>query len=85
MLEVAHHGIGGADVVLLVAAVVEVVDPAVLQETADHADDPHVIRQPRDPGSQAASVAHNEIHSHARLGGKVQLARNVGVFQGIDL
>src|SRR5262249_57702818 len=64
-LEVALHAVGGADEVLLLAAVAEVVDAAVLQEAPHHAHHADRLRQPGHSGAQAAGVADDQIDLHA--------------------
>ena len=55
--EVARHPVGRADEELGRATVLEAVDPAVLQESAEGAEDLDRRRQPWDPCPQAAEAA----------------------------
>ncbi len=85
--EVARHAIGRTDVVLLVAPVVEVVDPRVLEEPADDADHANVVRKAGNTRTQATRVANDEVDVHARLRGFVEGAGDVDIFErvGLDL
>src|SRR5262245_10468854 len=66
-LQVPLHAVGGADEVLLLAGVAEVVDAPVLEEPADDADHPHRLRQTGNGRSQPARVAHDQVYLHAGL------------------
>ena len=59
MVDVAGHQVGTADIDLFLAAVAEIVDPAVLQKAADDAGDFDVVAHPRHAGAQAADAAHS--------------------------
>src|SRR5215472_14526380 len=65
-VEVAVHQVRGTDPDLagVVYAVAERIDPRVLEEAAEHAADPDVLRQPRDPWAQRADAAHPHVHRH---------------------
>src|SRR5262249_7687602 len=66
-LQVSLHAIRRADEPLLLAAVPEVVDAAVLKEPADHTHHTDGVREPRYARAQAARVAHDQIHLHSGL------------------
>ena len=83
--QVAPHAVGGTDVVLLVAAVAEVVYPRVLKEAADDADHADVFREAGYPRPDAAAVAHDQVHLHARPCGSVQRLGHLRVFQRVHL
>ena len=55
--EVARHPVGAAEEDLGLAGVLEVEDPAVLQEPVDDADHPDVLGEPGDARPQAADAA----------------------------
>src|SRR5215510_13797420 len=74
LLDVALHRVGRADVVLGPAAVVEVVDPLVLEEPADDADDLDRAGHAVEAGAQPAGVADDEVDGDAALRRAVQRA-----------
>ena len=57
----------------------------MLEEAAEHAEDPDVLRQVRHPGPQAAQAADVERDRHPRLAGAVELADDLGVLQLVHL
>ena len=61
MIDIARHQVGAADVDLLLAAVVEVVNAAVFQKTPHDADHFDVIADPRHAGPQTADAAHQQL------------------------
>src|SRR2546430_4102770 len=67
--QVARAPVGGADVVLGVAAVGEVVDAGVLEEPPHDADDADPRGQAGHAGPQCADATHAEVDIHASLGG----------------
>src|SRR5690606_9999285 len=67
LVEVALHHVGAGQPDLLLTLAEEVVDPTVLEETADHRAYRDVVRHPGDAGAQTAHPANDEIHPHARL------------------
>ena len=56
VVEVARHQVGGGDVDGVLAAALERVDARVLEQAPDDRDDPDVLRDPRQPGAQAADA-----------------------------
>ena len=85
MLEIAHHRIGGADVILFVAAVVEVIDTTVLQIPADDTDNAHILRETGNSRAQPASIADNKINMHARLRSEIEFPGYVRILEGVHL
>ena len=83
--QIAGHQIGRANVVLVIAAVFEVVDAGMLQKARDHADHPHIVRDPGQARAQAAGVAHDQIHRDPGLAGLVERVDDIGVFEGVGL
>ena len=83
--EVALHPVRGSDVVLGLAAVVEVENSCVLEEAADDADDAHLLGQPRDPRSQPAGIPDDQVHRDTRAGCLVEGPSGVGVLEGVEL
>src|SRR3712207_6945688 len=69
---VARHEVGRADVDRLLVAVVEGVDPRVLEEAPDDRGDPDGLRDPGDARAQAAAPPHVELDRHAGLRGPVE-------------
>src|SRR5690606_38945899 len=67
LVEVALRHVGAGQPDLLLTLPVDVVDSAVLEETADHRAYRDVVRHPGDAGAQTAHPANDEIHLHARL------------------
>src|SRR5215469_10083427 len=73
-VEVAVHQVCGTDPDLagVVYAVAERIDPRVLEEAAEHAADPDVLRQPRDLWAQRADATHPHVHRHTGHRGAVE-------------
>src|SRR5215469_6690252 len=73
-VEVAVHQVCGTDPDLagVVHTVAERVDPRVLEEAAEHAADPDVVRQARYAGAQRADAAHPHVHRYTGHRGPVQ-------------
>src|SRR5678816_354937 len=72
-IEVARHPVGRADIELFVAAVGEVPQPRMLEETADDADDANAIADIGNARTEAADAAHDQIDCDARLRGAIEL------------
>src|SRR6185369_7330002 len=85
LLEVALHRVCRADVVLGPAAVVEVVDPLVLEEPADDADDLDRARDAVEAGPEPAGVADDEVDRDAALRRAIQRAHDVDVLEAVEL
>ena len=70
-VQVSRHQVGAAEINLLtaiaIAGVPEIVDPAVLQETAHNTGYPDVFAHTPDAGTKAAYASHQEINLHAGL------------------
>ncbi len=71
-MEIAIHPVGAGAEYLLLAVVVEVEHPGVLQEASHDGAHPDVVRDARDPGAQAADPPHDEVNLHPGLGGAVE-------------
>ena len=84
-VEVAVHPVGGADEEFLVAAVEEMIDAGMLEESAEDADDADVFGQSRDAGAQAAEAADDEVDFHAGLRGGVERLDDFRVLEGVHL
>ena len=84
-VEVARHEVGAAEDDLVVAAVAEPVDAAVLEEPAHHALLGDVLAHPGHARPQAAHAAHHELDLHAGLRRAVQLADHRLVDQRVHL
>src|ERR1051326_3282623 len=63
----------------------EVIEAGVLEEAADDGDDADVVGQAGDAGPEAAEAADDEGDLHAGLGGLVELAGDLEVFEGVHL
>jgi hypothetical protein len=81
--EVSIHPVRARTEDLLIAAVVEVVDAAVLEEPADDRAHPHVLGDAGDARSQTADAAHDEIHVDARGRGFVQRPDHLGLHERV--
>ena len=57
----------------------------MLEEPADDAHDPYVVRQTLDSGAQTARIADHEVHLHSGARGLVERPRDVDVLQGVQL
>src|SRR4029453_6311349 len=82
-LQVPLHAVGGADEVLLLAGVAEVVDAPVLEEPADA---PHHARRLRQTGNcrpQPARVAYDQVDLHAGLRRAIERAGDGDVLQRV--
>ena len=84
-MQIARHPVGAAQVNFLVAAVLEVINPAVLQESPYDAAHLDAIAHPAYPGIQRADAAHDQLNLHARLAGAIQLLHHVLVQQRVHL
>ena len=84
-LQVALHGIGRGDEILLVSAVAEIVDAGVLQKSPDDADHADIFGQAGDPGTQPAGVAHDQVDLHPGHGGPVERLDDIAILQGVHL
>ena len=60
-IQVPVHQVGGADVPLAIAAVLEAPDPRVLQELTDDRADPDPFRDPGQPRLQRARRTHDQV------------------------
>ena len=60
-------------------------DAGVLQEAADDALDPDVLRQARNAGPQAADAADDQVDRHAGLAGGVEGVDDLRIDQGVQL
>ena len=65
-IEIARHPVGARQIEIGLAGVLEIVNPAVLEETADNADDADVFTQPGNFRPQAADAPDDQIDFHAR-------------------
>ena len=63
----------------------EAINPAVLQEPADHGLDANVFRQSGNSGPQAANAAHDQLDRNAGLRCFIQRIDNVGIDQRVHL
>src|SRR5436190_23926455 len=66
MVQVSSHQVCAAEIDLLLTAVFEIEDPAVLQESADDARNADVLAKSRQPWSQAADSTDEEVDPDPR-------------------
>src|SRR5215831_14136498 len=59
--KIARHPIGTGKIKIRLPIVLEEKNAAVLQESADNADYPNILAQPRNFGTQTANATHDEI------------------------
>src|SRR5579883_2140875 len=87
MIEVALHQIGAANQYLLFldAAVGEIIDTAVFEETPDETDDANILADPWYARTQATHPAHDQVNLHACARGAIERANEFGVHQRVDL
>src|SRR5580704_4787659 len=83
--QIALHAIGGTDEIFFSAAVAEVVDAPVFEESADDAHDTHGFRQPRDSRPQPARVADYQLDLHSRLRRPIERSRDIHVLERVHL
>src|SRR6516164_2868190 len=89
-VEITRHPIGGADEHLRptrgeFAAITEANDAAVFEKAADDALDADVLGKPRNPRSQAANTAHDQIDAHPFQRGAVEEINDCRVDERIHL
>src|ERR1051326_6353743 len=85
MVEISGHQVGAPDVDLFVSAVAEVIGAAVLEETADYADDFDVVTYTGNTGPQAADATHEQLDLNAGLRCTIKLFDELRVDQRIGL
>jgi hypothetical protein len=84
-LEVPRHPVGAPRVDLGLSAVMEVIDPRVLEVAIENAGDSDVLADPRDARTQAANSPHEQIDPHASPGGFVELADRLRIDERVHL
>src|SRR4051794_36407911 len=84
-VQVARHEVGAADEHLVVAAVAEVVDARVLEETSDDRRDVDCLADAGYAGTQTANAAYLQVDAHASLRGAVQGLDAGLIDQGVHL
>src|SRR6266478_9507041 len=84
-MQIARHPVGAAQVDLRLAAVLEVIDAAVLEEPAHDTAYADAIADAANPRPQRADAAHQQINIHSRLRCAVKRLDNIRVNQGVDL
>src|SRR6266581_5732212 len=84
-MQVARHPVSAPQIDFRLSAILEMIDPAVLQETSDDAAHANLIAEAANPRSQRANAAHKKINFHARLRRTVQSLHNAFVEQRIHL
>src|SRR5207237_9113834 len=83
LVEIARHPVGAANVDLLVAAVGEVVDAAVLQKSSHDASDTNVIAHSAHARAKGTYATDDQINLHSRLRGTIQSLHDVLVEQRV--
>ena len=81
--EVTFHEIGGADVVLFIAAVLKIEDPGMLKKSADQGNNRDIFRQSFDAGPQTTGVADDEVDADPGHRGPIERLHHVDVFQRV--
>src|SRR4030095_4975586 len=84
-VQIPRHEAGASEEALLVAAVPEPEDAAVLEEAAHDGDDPDRFRDSGDARTQAAHPPDDEIDLPTGLGGPVEQADDPPVHQRVHL
>src|SRR6266446_5882334 len=85
MVEVARHQIGAAEKHRRMVAGLEDEEPAVLEETAEHAAHPDVLAHPRNAGAERADAAHDEVDTCAGLRRGVERIDHLGMRETVHL
>src|ERR1700722_11768538 len=67
------------------AAVVEIVNAAVFQESADDADHADVFADSVNAGAKAANAPYEKIDLHPRLGCLIEQADHMQIFEAVHL
>jgi hypothetical protein len=83
--KVTRHQVGAAQIDLLFSSVVEVVDPAVLQEAPHDAGNPDCFAHARNSRPQAADAAHQQIHFYASLRRFIKKTNHFRIFERVHL
>src|SRR5581483_8324087 len=73
VVEVARHEVRAPEIEPVLVAGLEVEEPAVLEEAAEHAPDANGVAHLRHAGPQRADAADDQVDARAGLGGGVQL------------
>jgi len=81
--EIAGHPVCGAEIDFVAAAVGEVEDAGVLEETADDGADADVFRQALDAGAEDGEAADDEVDLDAGLRGLIERLNDGGLEQGV--
>src|SRR6267378_5559355 len=82
--KVSRHPIGAGEKQFGLAAVLKVVDPAVLEKPADNADDVNVIAQAGTFWPQTTYPAHDQIDRHLRRRGFIECLDDLLIDQRIE-
>ena len=85
VVEIPRHPVGGREEDVLLAAVIEAEDAAVLEEAADDAAHADVFADVLESGTQHADAAHDEVDFDACRRGFVEFGDNEAIEQGIHL
>src|SRR5262249_39640088 len=85
MVQVSSHDVGAAQINLFAAVILEIVDPAVLQEAADNTRDPNILANSIDAGTQRTNPADQQIDLYAGLRRLVQQPDHPDVFKRVHL
>src|SRR5689334_22675514 len=85
MVEVSRHQVGGSEQIGLALPRLEAVEPAVLQEAAEHGAHADRLADAGESGDERADGADDEVDLGAGLRCAVELLDNVGVGEVVDL
>src|SRR6202051_3936904 len=85
LLEVTRHPVSAANVNFFFAAILEIIDSAVLQKSSDDASHPDPITQTANTRPERADAANDQINLNSCLRCPVQGLNNVLVEQRIHL
>ena len=82
--EISRHPISAREINIRVAVVREIIDPAVLEETADDTDDANVFAQARNLGPQTTNAADDQIDLHPGAGSFIELLDDLLIDERIE-
>src|SRR5215510_3865998 len=85
LVKIARHPVSAGKVNLGLAAILEIVNPAVFKKPAYYAADPNPVAQSANSRSQRTPSPHNQVNLHSRPGGAIESFDDLLIQQCIDL
>src|SRR5213078_4277340 len=85
LIQITWHPVSAGKINLLISAIREIKNAAVLQKSSDDTADPNVIADTTNPRSQRACSTDNEVYLHSRLRCAIQCRDDVLIEQRVHL